>query len=408
MSLLSLRGSRRSASPHSRPPSSNASISDTEMNYHPKDRPLTVAIPSTSSSYHPRRPTLDEILSNQSPPPWTLAAFTAYLSQNHCLETLEFTMDAKRYQQHYEKIASKQLDGKLVPFTEESIFMLGLWHRLMQAYIQPNGAREVNLPSQVRDALLSQDLTQLPPHPDTLTSSVGKVHELMQDSVLVPFLNSQYPPTNHADSNPSSTEDLTGSYDEHRLFRRSHRRNMHRNSPKSASPVLSTSTPNPTYSPSGSPPPSMPRLSGEYNQRASAPSALTQFGRTLSQSVRNGFQSGSPSSRPVSMLSQTLQVYPSPQNLNITPSSSDSPTRPTSEEMPPPPHPPSAPPVLVHEDNDIHMSPGITTTATRPMTPPESPPPNTLNSRPNPWKRMRYSFGWRKRSSDSEHDYANH
>jgi hypothetical protein len=39
--------------------------------------------------YLPRRPNLRDILANTSPPPWTLAAFMAYLSNNHCLETLD-------------------------------------------------------------------------------------------------------------------------------------------------------------------------------------------------------------------------------------------------------------------------------------------------------------------------------
>lgn len=62
-------------------------------------RPLTVAIPTMGAHgpYCPRRPNLREILANTSPPPWTLAAFMAYLSNNHCLETLEFTMDSGRF-----------------------------------------------------------------------------------------------------------------------------------------------------------------------------------------------------------------------------------------------------------------------------------------------------------------------
>jgi hypothetical protein len=54
------------------------------------------------------RPTLDEVLANTAPAPYTLSAFMAYLSQNHCLETLEFTLDAKRYREAYEDL-SRQL-----------------------------------------------------------------------------------------------------------------------------------------------------------------------------------------------------------------------------------------------------------------------------------------------------------
>jgi len=61
---------------------------------------------------------------------------------------------------------------------------------LMQAYIQPNSAREVNLPSDVRNALILQKGSLLPPGPDTFNIALDKVYELLEDSVLVPFLNS--------------------------------------------------------------------------------------------------------------------------------------------------------------------------------------------------------------------------
>ena len=68
-------------------------------------RPLSLSI---SGPYCPRRPTLQEVLDNTAPPPWTLSAFTAYLSQNHCLETLEFTMDSQRYKMHYDTLMQAQ------------------------------------------------------------------------------------------------------------------------------------------------------------------------------------------------------------------------------------------------------------------------------------------------------------
>jgi hypothetical protein len=37
------------------------------------------------------------MLANAAPSPWTLGAFMQYLSENHCLEVLEFTTDASRY-----------------------------------------------------------------------------------------------------------------------------------------------------------------------------------------------------------------------------------------------------------------------------------------------------------------------
>lgn len=169
--------------------------------YEVPKRPLTVAIPTADAQhpYCPRKPALSEILANTAPPPWTLTAFMAYLSHNHCLETLEFTMDASRYRQHYNKMASRYHGNPISPGDEESLYVKMLWQRMLDAYILPNGPREVNLPSDVRDELLALSDPPLPPHPSSLDNAVQKTIELMEDSVLVPFLNSLWPQTSHTD-----------------------------------------------------------------------------------------------------------------------------------------------------------------------------------------------------------------
>lgn len=152
-------------------------------------RPLSVAIPP--GPYCPRRPTLQEVLSNKSTPPWTLSGFMAYLSQNHCLETLEFTMDASRYRQHYEALLEAESGGqRAAASSEKCTYVRMLWQKLLDAYIVPNGPREVNLPSVVRDELLLLPNIDLPPAPDALEPAVKIIYELMDESVLVPFLNS--------------------------------------------------------------------------------------------------------------------------------------------------------------------------------------------------------------------------
>jgi hypothetical protein len=100
------------------------------------------------------------------------------------LETLEFTMDAERYRNAYNDILSDSAvrDGNEI--------VCALWHKLMNAYIMPCGPRELNLPSPVRDRLLTLGSSILPPHPSELDDAVHIVYELMSDSVLVPFLES--------------------------------------------------------------------------------------------------------------------------------------------------------------------------------------------------------------------------
>ncbi|KAK6844913.1 hypothetical protein PG990_003274 [Apiospora arundinis] len=149
-------------------------------------RPASLAIPRAGSP-GVRLPSLSEILSNTAAPPWTLSAFTAYLSQNHCLETLEFLIEAERYTASYFHLVNSQQE-----MSQPQIDTLcSAWDRMMQTYITPYGSREVNLPAPVRDRLLalSQSLPK-PPTPSELNEAVTIVQELMSDSVLVPFCQS--------------------------------------------------------------------------------------------------------------------------------------------------------------------------------------------------------------------------
>jgi hypothetical protein len=185
-------------------------------------RPLSLAIPA--GPYCPRKPTLQDVLANTAVPPWTLSAFMAYLSQNHCLETLEFTMDAKRYKKHYREMAGKDPLTPLSPQSPECEYVRMLWTKLLDAYIVPNGPREVNLPSQVRDHLVSLPCTYTPPDPSELDEAVKIIYELMDDSVLVPFLNSVGPARSSASHiSPWASDDsmadtyMAGSLDERSL-----------------------------------------------------------------------------------------------------------------------------------------------------------------------------------------------
>ena len=219
---------------------------------------LSVAIPAMGAHpYYPRRPNLREILSNTSPPPWTLAAFMAYLSNNHCLETLEFTMDAGRYKKHYAKMMSRaQSDG--MPPAKDREYVRALWQRLVEAYIQPNGSREVNLPSDVRDPIINLRPRDMPPAPESLDPAVAKIYELMEESVLVPFLNSVYPQSAQTAVNscPYNTSDesmsmLSRTHEDRSMYPRRSRQG-HRNSPPPQTYPQSAVEPHAhSYSPGG-------------------------------------------------------------------------------------------------------------------------------------------------------------
>lgn len=153
-------------------------------------RPLSLNI---SGPYCPRRPTLQEVLLDTAQPPWTLSAFTAYLSQNHCLETLEFTMDAKRYKEHFDVLMQTHAQLSPARANDEANYIRMLWQKLLDAYITPNGPREVNLPGHVRDRLLSLPYKTTVPDAAELEPAAQIIFELMDESVLVPFLNSVAP-----------------------------------------------------------------------------------------------------------------------------------------------------------------------------------------------------------------------
>ncbi|RKF76263.1 putative regulator of g protein signaling domain protein [Golovinomyces cichoracearum] len=207
--LLSPQSSKSSRSSLSTPPASplfsdwdsdcSDFMSKTQAHH---SRSLSLKIP-TVTFHSPQPPTLQEILTDEAPSPWTRSAFMAYLSQIHCLENLEFTMDAARYEKHYHAImsrASSKPKSDSSPVESESVRKL--WLKLLNAYIRPNGPRELNLPSDVRDTLLSLPCTtSSPPHPSELVKAVKITYELMDQSVLVPFLNSLTPSRSNGNSN---------------------------------------------------------------------------------------------------------------------------------------------------------------------------------------------------------------
>lgn len=178
----------------------------------PKSAPPSSKPSSSPDTVMTTLPTLTDILLGVSPPPWTLSAFIAFLSQNHCLETLEFTMDTQRYASTYAEMSSQE--GRNNECTS------AMWERLMQSYIIPCAVREVNIPAHVRDRLLGISSRPHPPPPSELDEAGRIIFELMNDSVLLPFLESFCPaPTEPFGQHqiPSSTDSFSISRSRHTM-----------------------------------------------------------------------------------------------------------------------------------------------------------------------------------------------
>lgn len=139
---------------------------------------------TSAGPYCPRRPTLQELLDDLSPAPWTLAAFQKYASQNLCAENIDFVTDAKRYEKYY----NDTIDGAV-----ENKSLTAAWERLMQVYIVPNASREINITGDIRKALLSVRATVNAPSPEALKPALKKVYELLEDSILFSFFSDVRP-----------------------------------------------------------------------------------------------------------------------------------------------------------------------------------------------------------------------
>lgn len=133
-------------------------------------------------------PTLDDVLSNSSPPPWTLHAFAAHLTQHHCLEALHFLLDAENYAISYEKQMNMSIKS---PKITDSVPML--WRKLMQAYIRSSGLQQLNIPEQEREHLLNLT-SEPPPRPCELHEACKCAYDLLNDS-LAAFLCAPQAPT---------------------------------------------------------------------------------------------------------------------------------------------------------------------------------------------------------------------
>jgi hypothetical protein len=154
----------------------------------PRARPISMMARGLISPS--ARPTLEDVLNNRAPSPYTLAAYTAFLSQQHCLETLEFTTEAKRYADKYDEASATLAGMPLTMETQEGWELIQDWQRILEIYIKPGAPREINLPSEERDDLIERSYEVKPPCPDYLDAAVKRMYDLMSDSIFIPFCNS--------------------------------------------------------------------------------------------------------------------------------------------------------------------------------------------------------------------------
>lgn len=139
--------------------------------------------------------TFKDILCDWSPEPYTLNFFLIFLSRDHCIETLDFIIDAEAYCDIYHANRTS-LDDKNTP---RNPMLIGKqWEHLMATYICLGSPSEINLPSCIRHRLLDivSDIVSYP-SPEQLTSAGDHAYEILTENVLVPFIRSFHLAENH-------------------------------------------------------------------------------------------------------------------------------------------------------------------------------------------------------------------
>lgn len=178
-------------------------------------RPISVA--RKEGILSPNRPTLDDVLNGTAPQPFTLAAYTAFLSQQHCLETLEFVTEARRYSTKYnEALAAAGDESLLTTESDDGFELMNQWTRLLDVYVKPGAPREINLPAEERDDLVEYPYEPHPAPPAALDPSVKRMYDLMSDSIFIPFCNSLKVPS-HAQTYSAISELRRTDFDPSRM-----------------------------------------------------------------------------------------------------------------------------------------------------------------------------------------------
>jgi hypothetical protein len=169
-----------------------------------------------NSSFSGRKyPSLEDILGARAPAPFDLAAFLAFAECNHCVEAVEFLMAAEGYRAAYNNSSSNDVDNN----KERALWTA--WADLVDTFIRPQGAKEVNLTCQARSGLLRLDAEQRQsldsqqlvraPNPTALDHSCDVVREMVKDNLYLAFVLSRNSATSAAPSVNNTTRPKRGS-----------------------------------------------------------------------------------------------------------------------------------------------------------------------------------------------------
>jgi hypothetical protein len=135
-------------------------------------------------------PTLEEVLNQTAPHPFSLHSFIEFLSQNDQLRPLEFSLEARRYQRSY-YFVFQELGG----FGESQYrlqHLSSLWQRLLVNYLASGSPCEIHLSPQIRHTLMEYSYPGMLPPPEIISWAVEEVHDAMQQRIFPQYLTSRH------------------------------------------------------------------------------------------------------------------------------------------------------------------------------------------------------------------------
>ena len=139
------------------------------------------------------RTTLPDVLSNTAPLPWTLSAFSAYLSKNDCLAYLEYIRDADRYRERFDRmtVQNAEMDETSIsPNAEECDYLRKLWQKILETYFVYDGPQVIGIPGKICHTLFSLPTDKFPPRPEKLDEATKTIYSWL-DKALTSFLSGE-------------------------------------------------------------------------------------------------------------------------------------------------------------------------------------------------------------------------
>lgn len=159
-----------------------------------------------NSSFGGRKyPSLEDILCARALPPFDLPEFLAFAASNHCVEAVEFLIAAANYRKAYYQKTSNKNNNNITGVRDDKIDINNdlwtQWTFIVNTFIHPHGAKEVNLTCQARSSLLQQHTEQWQlknqlratnsPNPAALDHACDVVREMVKDNLYLSFVLSR-------------------------------------------------------------------------------------------------------------------------------------------------------------------------------------------------------------------------